>query len=73
MSFVQLQPYSHTKYRTEIDATLPVISAKSPGCLDFKPHPDVQDLTFPRGWRGHACKVAQRRRTCPETRLLRGK
>ena len=73
MSFVQLQPYSHTKYRTKsrrisINATSPVISANPPGCSDLKPHPDVEDLMFPRGWQGHACKAAQRRRTCPDLR-----
>ena len=51
-----------------VNAALPVISAEPPGCSDLKPHPDVEDLTFPRGWRGHARKAAQRRRTCPEIR-----
>ena len=48
-----------------------MIAAKPPGCLDFEPHPDVEDLTFPRGWRGRACKAAQRRRTCPDLRKKR--
>ena len=70
MSFVQLQPYSYTKYptvtrRISVNATLPVISAEPPGCSDLKPHPDVEDLAFPHGWRGYALKAAQRRRTCP--------
>ena len=40
----------------------------TPSCSDFQPLVDVEDLTFPPGWRKNACKVAQRRRTCPDLR-----
>ena len=55
--------------RISINATLlPVIAANPPGCSYLEPHVDVEDLTFPRRWRGHACIAAQSRRTCPDLR-----
>ena len=57
-----------THARISIKIMLPVLPAKTPGWPDFQPVVDVEDLTFPPGWRGHACKAAQRRRTCPDLR-----
>ena len=51
-----------------ININLPVFVAITPSCSDLQPLADVEDLTFPPGWRGLACKVAQRRRTCPDLR-----
>ena len=47
---------------------LPVFAAITTDCSDFQPLVDVEDLAFPPGWRGLACKAAQRRRTCPDLR-----
>ena len=75
LSIVQLQPYPHTKQRTasrriSINGILPVIPAMMPACSDFQPHRGVEDLAFPQGWQAHACKAAQRRRTCPDLRQI---
>ena len=51
-----------------ININLPVFAAITPSCSDLQPLVDVEDLTFPSGWRGLACKAAQRRHTCPDLR-----
>ena len=45
-----------------------MITANTPDCSDFRTHSGVEDLTLPHRWQRHACKAAQRRRTCPDLR-----
>ena len=51
-----------------ISIKLPVFAAITPSCSDLQPLEDVEGLAFPSGWRGLACKAAQRRRTYPDLR-----